>query len=91
MDVLIITGVQASGAIIDRLLQQCCFVWSEIVCVDLWMYVCLHPSFCVVVACPRIHVYSKSCSIFIYLVQFIAYNNIIIKGREIQKSRDEMQ
>ena len=28
---LIITGVQASGVIIDRLLQQCCFVWSEIV------------------------------------------------------------
>ena len=28
---LIITRVQASGVIIDRLLQQCCFVWSEIV------------------------------------------------------------
>ena len=28
---LIITGVQASGVIIDRLLRQCCFVWSEIV------------------------------------------------------------
>ena len=28
---LVITGVQASGVIIDRLLQQCCFVWSEIV------------------------------------------------------------
>ena len=26
---LIITGVQASGVIIDRLLQQCCFVRSE--------------------------------------------------------------
>ena len=25
------TGVQASGGIIDRLLRQCCFVWSEIV------------------------------------------------------------
>ena len=24
-------GVQASGVIIDRLLRQCCFVWSEIV------------------------------------------------------------
>ena len=31
MYVLIITGVQASGVIIDRLLLQCCFVWSEIV------------------------------------------------------------
>ena len=31
MYVLIITGVQASGVIIDRLLRQCCFVWSEIV------------------------------------------------------------
>ena len=29
MYVLIITGVQASGVIIDRLLRQCCFVWSE--------------------------------------------------------------
>ena len=29
--ILIITGVQASGVIIDRLLRQCCFVWSEIV------------------------------------------------------------
>ena len=28
---LIITGVQASGVIIDRLLRQRCFVWSEIV------------------------------------------------------------
>ena len=28
---LIITGVQASEVIIDRLLRQCCFVWSEIV------------------------------------------------------------
>ena len=28
---LIITGVQASGVIIDRLLRQCCFVCSEIV------------------------------------------------------------
>ena len=28
---LIIKGVQASGVIIDRLLRQCCFVWSEIV------------------------------------------------------------
>ena len=28
---LIITGVQASGVIIDRLLRQCCLVWSEIV------------------------------------------------------------
>ena len=28
---LIITGVQASGVIIYRLLRQCCFVWSEIV------------------------------------------------------------
>ena len=28
---LIITGVQASGVIIDRLLWQCCFVWSKIV------------------------------------------------------------
>ena len=28
---LIITGVQASGVIIDCLLRQCCFVWSEIV------------------------------------------------------------
>ena len=28
---LIITGIQASGVIIDRLLRQCCFVWSEIV------------------------------------------------------------
>ena len=27
---LIITGVQASGVIIDRLLRQCCFIWSEI-------------------------------------------------------------
>ena len=27
---LIITRVQASGVIIDRLLQQCCFVCSEI-------------------------------------------------------------
>ena len=26
-----ITGVQASGVIIDRLLRQCSFVWSEIV------------------------------------------------------------
>ena len=26
---LIITGVQASEVIIDRLLRQCCFVWSE--------------------------------------------------------------
>ena len=31
MHVLRITGVQASGVIIDRLLRQCCFVWSEIV------------------------------------------------------------
>ena len=31
MYVLIITGVQASGVIIDRLLRQYCFVWSEIV------------------------------------------------------------
>ena len=31
MYVLIITGVQASGVIIDLLLRQCCFVWSEIV------------------------------------------------------------
>ena len=31
MYVLIITGVQASGEIIDRLLRQCCFVWSKIV------------------------------------------------------------
>ena len=30
-DILIITGLQASGVIIDRLLQKCCFVWSEIV------------------------------------------------------------
>ena len=30
-NILIITGVQASGVIIDRLLRQCCFVWSEIV------------------------------------------------------------
>ena len=29
--ILIIKGVQASGVIIDRLLRQCCFVWSEIV------------------------------------------------------------
>ena len=29
--VLTITGVQASEVIIDRLLRQCCFVWSEIV------------------------------------------------------------
>ena len=29
--ILIITGVQASGVITDRLLRQCCFVWSEIV------------------------------------------------------------
>ena len=29
--ILIITGVQASGVIIDRLLRQCCFLWSEIV------------------------------------------------------------
>ena len=29
--ILIITGVQASWVIIDRLLRQCCFVWSEIV------------------------------------------------------------
>ena len=29
--VVIITGVQASGGIIDRLLRQCCFVWSAIV------------------------------------------------------------
>ena len=28
---LIITGVQASGVIIDHLSRQCCFVWSEIV------------------------------------------------------------
>ena len=28
---LIITGVQASGVMIDRLLRQCCFVWSKIV------------------------------------------------------------
>ena len=28
---LIITGVQASGVMIDRLLRQCCFVWSETV------------------------------------------------------------
>ena len=27
----IITGVQASGVFIDRLLRQCCFLWSEIV------------------------------------------------------------
>ena len=27
----IITGVQVSGVIIDRLLRQGCFVWSEIV------------------------------------------------------------
>ena len=26
---LIITGIQASGVIIDRLLRQCCVVWSE--------------------------------------------------------------
>ena len=25
------TGVQASGVIIDCLLRQCCFVWSEII------------------------------------------------------------
>ena len=25
------TGFQASGVIIDRLLRQCCFVWSEII------------------------------------------------------------
>ena len=31
MQVLIITGIQASGVIIDPLLRQCCFVWSEIV------------------------------------------------------------
>ena len=31
ISILIITGVQASGVIIDRLLRQCCFVWSEIV------------------------------------------------------------
>ena len=31
MYILIIKGVQASGVIIDRLLRQCCFVWSEIV------------------------------------------------------------
>ena len=31
MYILKTTGVQASGVIIDRLLQQCCFVWSEIV------------------------------------------------------------
>ena len=30
-NILIIKGVQASGVIIDRLLRQCCFVWSEIV------------------------------------------------------------
>ena len=29
--ILIITGVQVSWVIIDRLLRQCCFVWSEIV------------------------------------------------------------
>jgi len=29
--ILIITEVQASGVIIDRLMRQCCFVWSEIV------------------------------------------------------------
>ena len=29
--ILIITGVKASGVIIDRLFRQCCFVWSEIV------------------------------------------------------------
>ena len=28
---LIITGVQASGVIINRFWQQCCLVWSEIV------------------------------------------------------------
>ena len=28
---LIITGVQVSGVIIDHLVRQCCFVWSEIV------------------------------------------------------------
>ena len=28
---LIITGVQASGVITDRLLRQCCFVWSKII------------------------------------------------------------
>ena len=28
---LIITEIQASGVIIDRLLRRCCFVWSEIV------------------------------------------------------------
>ena len=36
--------------------------------------------------------YNKSCSIFIYL--FIYHNlwlTIVIKGREIQKPRDEMQ
>ena len=31
MYILIITGVLASGVIIDRLLRQCCFVLSEIV------------------------------------------------------------
>ena len=29
--IYIITGVQASGVILDRLFRQCCFVWSEIV------------------------------------------------------------
>ena len=29
--ILKITGVQASGVIIVRLLRQCCFVWSEAV------------------------------------------------------------
>ena len=28
---ILITGVQDSGVIVDRLLRQCCFVWSEIV------------------------------------------------------------
>ena len=28
---LIITGGKASGVIVDHLLRQCCFVWSEIV------------------------------------------------------------
>ena len=29
VNILIITGVQASGLITDRLLRQCCFVYSD--------------------------------------------------------------
>ena len=29
--ILIITGGHASGVTIDRLLRQCCFIWSEII------------------------------------------------------------